>query len=284
MRLQSSFSRTSQSPLAQLLARRVSGTEDALSTMTALVSALHKGTASKKPSGSLERYFPERRIETLSFAQLSCDGYIQPRGSRFSDGFHIVINDSLPATRLRFTLAHELCHTFFYEYVPEIKFRPHATDQMEERLCNAGASELLMPRKSLLKDAADEPICLKSLEGLARRYSVSIEAMLIRLRTLGLWEAELSSWAPNVHGDFGCRKITGGRKVEWTWVDDSLLRNMWHTHCAQTGRTFVQYISRRGARKIRPICYEMQRRRDHILVLWGIWERKSHQRHLSLFA
>jgi Zn-dependent peptidase ImmA (M78 family) len=273
----------SQSPITDLFARRVTGTDDALSTITALVSGLHHATVGRKTTASLERYFAERRIENLTFAPLSCDGFIQPLGSRFNDGFQIVINNSLPATRVRFTLAHELCHTFFYEYVPELKFTPHTPDRSEERLCNIGASELLMPRKSVMNDAREAQVCIKSLEDLARRYSVSAEAMLIRLRTLELWEAELSTWAPNVHGTLTCRKITGARKVAWNWLDDSLAQ-IWQTGQMKSGRTFIEYINARGSRRLRPICYEMQRRRDHILILWGIWEKKSAETRLPLFA
>jgi Prokaryotic E2 family A/ThiF family len=92
----------------------------------------------------------------------------------------------------------------------------------EERLCNIGASELLMPRKSIIDDARGIDVCIQSLDNLARRYSVSKDAMLIRLRTLDLWNAELSKWRPTGRGEFVCHKIIGARNVQWNWLDDSM--------------------------------------------------------------
>lgn len=238
-------------------------------TITALISALRSRSSDQRTSTLVENYFPDRRVEKITYSALNCDGYIQPLGSRFKDGFEIVLNRSLPATRMRFTLAHELCHTFFYEYVPEFKFVPHAPDAAEERLCNVGASELLMPRKSIMDDARGMDVCIQSLDNLARRYSVSKDAMLIRLRTLDLWNAELSKWRPTARGEFVCHKIIGARNVQWNWLDDSMAQ-VWRSGQVTRGNTSVEYISQQGLRQSRPICYEMQRRGDHILVLWGV--------------
>ena len=48
--------------------------------------------------------------------------------------------------RMRFTIAHELCHTYFYELVPELKFCDHGPNDEEEAICNQGAAALLIPR------------------------------------------------------------------------------------------------------------------------------------------
>jgi Zn-dependent peptidase ImmA (M78 family) len=37
-----------------------------------------------------------------------------------------VLDGATPTVRQRFTIAHEICHTFFYEIVPELKFKPHS--------------------------------------------------------------------------------------------------------------------------------------------------------------
>jgi len=76
------------------------------------------------------------------------DGSLEPLGKGFDQGFKLTLNARSPKNRVRFTQAHELCHTFFYQYVPEIKFRPHLEDPGEEQLCNFGAAELLMPEYS----------------------------------------------------------------------------------------------------------------------------------------
>ena len=63
----------------------------------------------------------------------------------------MLVNKKHPQTRVRFTIAHEICHTFFYEIVPELKFVSHPTDPAEERLCNAGAAALLMPNYDVVR-------------------------------------------------------------------------------------------------------------------------------------
>jgi Zn-dependent peptidase ImmA (M78 family) len=55
------------------------------------------------------------------FVELNCDGLIEPLGKTFADGFRIKLNKTTPPVRSRFTLVHEICHTFFYQLVPEIK-------------------------------------------------------------------------------------------------------------------------------------------------------------------
>ena len=54
-------------------------------------------------------------------------------------------------------------------------------DPRQERAANAFAAEFLMPKKPLSREAHKY-----SLRGLARRYMVSMQAMEIRLKELGL--------------------------------------------------------------------------------------------------
>jgi len=72
------------------------------------------------------------------------------------------------------TIAHEACHTFFYELVPELKFIPHERDEDEERLCNWGAAALLMPASSLRRRMKNVAVNLESLDAIAAEYAVSL--------------------------------------------------------------------------------------------------------------
>ena len=127
-----------------------------------------------------DAFLQARKIDDLCIVDnLSCDGFIEPKGLDYSHGFRMVLCGGRPSVRQRFTKAHELCHSFFYELVPEIKFAPHETNPEEEWLCNLGASELLMPRARVSEDASDLLTSLKSLERLARAYEVSPHAMLL---------------------------------------------------------------------------------------------------------
>lgn len=271
------------SSLANRFALRVSGMENARAAISSLVTALVKEN-SRAHNTNLEVYFRQRHILELIYKHdLECDGYIQPLGLSFADGFRVTINHSLPATRLRFTLAHELCHTFFYEHVPEMKFVPHEIDEAEERLCNFGAAELLMPVRLVTKMAHDHPVCLHSLEVLASRFGVSLEAMLVRLRSLRLWNAELSFWTQGKSGSFVSEQVGGINTAQWTWRGNELI-NTWETGKPSTGKTFVEYADPNGSLRVKPICYEMQRRHRRILVLHGTWSMPSKNEVLPLFT
>ena len=228
-------------------------------------------------------FFTKRRIlEASVVSGLSSDGYIEPLGRSFADGFRMVLRGGSARTRNRFTIAHELCHTFFYELVPELKYGSKGPDPEEERLCNLGAGELLMPAKPLKRHARKCAVSIDSLEELAEIYVVSPEAMLLRLRSLKLWNCELSYWRPRSSG-FSLDRIVGGRKVSWVWRDDSALRQAWHSHREVVGRTYVELQSPNANPQLRFVCFQIVKRGDALMVLWAgaPFERKRQQ--LPLF-
>ena len=65
-------------------------------------------------------------------------------------------------------------------------------DPIEERLCNIGAAELLMPEKGVRRLAKSKSVGLGHLDSMAEFYGVNREAMLIRLTKLRLWDALLA--------------------------------------------------------------------------------------------
>ena len=79
----------------------------------------------------------------------------------------MLVNKKLPQSRLRFTIAHEICHTIFYEIVPELKFVCHRTDPTEERLCDFGAAALLMPKDDIVRTIDGVTPSMDILEKLA---------------------------------------------------------------------------------------------------------------------
>lgn len=267
---ENSFEHQTGSKLTDLFAR-ARGNESPWTAMSSMVTALRGLCSSTHSMRQIETWLVQRRVSDLVYERdLECDGCIKPLGMTFRDGFRIVLNLSVPATRLRFTLAHEVCHTFFYEHVPGLKFMPHEPDEIEESLCDFGAAELLMPKQSVLKKADCAPVSLRSLDGLAGSFGVSPEAMLVRLRSLRLWKAELCSWSRAADGDFICRKNGIDCKERWTWMDNALLR-AWETGKPTTGRTFLECVGATGSRRVRPICYDLQRRANRVLALLGTW-------------
>lgn len=235
----------------------------------------------RKRCRSLEQqiqFFLKDRNVTSSFEispDLKCDGMIEPIGTTFAEGFTVNLRRGVSNVRSRFTLAHEACHTFFYELVPEIKFRPHDADETEERLCNVGAATLLMPERSLRNRTSDLPVNLDSLQQLADDYQVSLPSMHLRLRDLGVWDCELSIWHRSVGGNFALDRLYGGNKAEWKWEDTSVLARTWELKEPQFGKDFVYCVNSRGDRGCKPISYHIRRSLDGVTVLWGVGIKPS---------
>ena len=218
-----SSKRRHTTPLVDLFVRRMGVTHNSpWRIMEDLVEHLRCDTRLASAL-SLDRYLEFRNIiEKRLSCDIGCDGYIEPMGANFADGFRLVLNEASPAVRQRFTIAHEICHTFFYEIVPDLKFKPHATDSFEEALCNHGAAVLLMPAEDVRAHVSVRDVSLATLEELSQRYSVSIEAAFLRVRGLRLWNCEMTVWHRMISGEFVVDRLHGSPKVDWRWVDGSI--------------------------------------------------------------
>lgn len=260
------------SPLIRLFVER-SGlglTSKPEEVMTRLIERVHCAGHRKRHIDPIQLFLDERNITRIELVpDLKCDGFIEPTGSTFADGFTMVLKKGSSEPRMRFTMAHEICHTFFYELVPALKFVPHSPDQYEERLCNLGAAALLMPTAALKRRAKSMPVCLESLESLSHDFSVSLPTMAIRLKALGIWRCEFSRWRRMLNGTFVLDQFYGGRRAEWNWDDSSILTLAWDSNKPLIGRTFVSYEDRRGARRYKPIAYQVRRSMDGITALWS---------------
>jgi hypothetical protein len=238
--------------------------------MLILIRQLRRRSRAKHIDAQLQDCLRLRQIKSVVESDaLQADGCLQPCGTDYRDGFNLLIRKAAPLVRRRFSVAHELCHTFFYELVPEVKFVPHEVDGGEERLCNYGAAELLMPAARIKRSARNTNPGLAMLNNLCECYNVSMEAMLVRLRSLGLWECQLTVWYRTNAGQFALDRSVGGKTADWRWVDDSLLSATWETGSPTNGQTFVEYTDQHGGLRVRPVWYEMTRRGDHILSLWA---------------
>ena len=99
-------------------------------------------------------------------------------------GFRIEFNPNRPRGRLRYSIAHEIAHTFFPDCEEKIR---HRLDREEmtgdewqlEMLCNIAAAELLMPIGTL-PDLRTQIVSIEALMRLRRKFDVSIEALLLR--------------------------------------------------------------------------------------------------------
>lgn len=115
------------------------------------------------------------------------DGYI-----KFSYGERsIYVSNAVSKTRKRFTIAHELAHYLLHRNILEqaggsVLYRGEEGDYAESQ-ANQCAAALLMP-KSLVEKYYNELNVANSVKTtiLANIFDVSVEAMYIRLQTLGL--------------------------------------------------------------------------------------------------
>lgn len=106
--------------------------------------------------------------------------------SNISGGRTIIYNPTAPKSRVAFSIAHEISHTFFPNSISGARFRNIcATESKEanelERLCDLGASELLMPLKEFQNAATTTGYSLSSVSSLTEIFGSSFEATAFRL-------------------------------------------------------------------------------------------------------
>jgi len=98
--------------------------------------------------------------------------------------------------RVRFSLAHELIHTFFYDtkqqpYRNWLSEKHYKEIDSLEATCNYGASQLLLPTRLLKSDTKKcNVLSIDSIIGLVRKYCVSIECLIHRMAKLEDWTPE----------------------------------------------------------------------------------------------
>jgi hypothetical protein len=96
------------------------------------------------------------------------------------------VNPDRPETRQRFSIGHEISHTFFPGYELKVQCRPdprhrdrESPEDFIETLCDVGAAELLLPLPWFADDAGAVTTA-QQLVALARKYKASREATLRR--------------------------------------------------------------------------------------------------------
>lgn len=152
-------------------------------------------------AGVNEPPVPVERIARLLGAQLR---YVPFEGDLsgllFQEQGRIIIgvNELHPKARQRFTIAHELGHLELHhqselhiDHNYRILLRSERSSQAidpEEIEANTFAAELLIPQAMLEKDIGEQAIDYEDdemIRTLARRYKVSLQAMIFRLTNLG---------------------------------------------------------------------------------------------------
>ena len=101
-----------------------------------------------------------------------------------TDEFRVEYNPSRPRQRIRFSIAHEIAHTFLPGCRDRIRYRAGNSRREPgewelEVLCNVGAAELLMPTGSL-PDFKSKRMEIAGLLSLRQDFEVSAESVALR--------------------------------------------------------------------------------------------------------
>jgi Zn-dependent peptidase ImmA (M78 family) len=192
----------------------------------------------------------------------------------------ILIEERDRPTRQRFTEAHELMEMLFAvtparrdAHGRNVGNFPHWT---KERLCDAGAAELLMPAATFLPRVRQLGVSFDTARALAVEYEVSLAASLIRMATIGpgrhavvLWRmknkpSEIKSQVPE--NQLALIELPPARisrqklRVQWSFTgdeslfipkdksvaDDSLVHAAWLDHYFTVGTDHLNLGTVRG--------------------------------------
>ncbi len=107
-----------------------------------------------------------------------------------SGGYEVVLSKSAPATRKRFTLAHEIAHLLLF---PQQATVHHGRET--EELCNVAAAELLIPTCFLAKlFPAGDVVTIQALLKVPGLFRCSLEAAGWKVFNSGLVSGALLIW------------------------------------------------------------------------------------------
>jgi Zn-dependent peptidase ImmA (M78 family) len=126
-----------------------------------------------------------RGVVRIDYADLPWSGHIAATDA----GLVIGVRASDPSRRQRFTIFHEVLHTYMrgFRLQPQYRCDPGAEpveipcDAALERLCDQGAAELLLPSAELLDDLAGKVVNLDLVDALAEEYEASRAATASRI-------------------------------------------------------------------------------------------------------
>lgn len=100
-----------------------------------------------------------------------------------------VLDAGDPIERQRFSLAHEIVHTFFFEVLHEAD---EPASALHEELCDAGAAELLMPAGIFGAELKSATLSLGHLRALATRFRATLQAT--SRRAMDLTDEQAAIW------------------------------------------------------------------------------------------
>lgn len=140
----------------------------------------------------------------------------------------IRVRSTDPRSRQRFTIFHEIAHTFLpgYSLQPQYRCTPgsrNAARDHNEQLCDLAASELLMPAEHMRRALAQSALDFGTVEELAQRFDASLEATARRV--VSLWgrpalfvRFDLTTKPSDPHGTPKLRVASSIATGDWPFI------------------------------------------------------------------
>lgn len=192
----------------------------------------------------------ERLNTSIIYERISGSGELR----RVPGGWEIVCNSTLPSSRSRFTIAHELGHVL----LAQERWEGTQQGKAAERFCDAVAIELLMPTDAFREDLQTE-LSIPRLLQLSERYGTSLQATVYRCVEVGdltVVEAH-SGRVLRVHGPL--RGFAG--------LDDEAFRDLIKRACTGTAGSARLYLRHNDTVRLWNVIYHPMSRRAHALLL-----------------
>lgn len=139
----------------------------------------------------------------------------------------VLINGRHPADRMRFTLAHELGHLVMHR-MPS----PNMEDE-----ANAFAAAFLLPEREFKASLLGRKISLKTLGDLKTEWKVSMQALLMRMKALGLVDTNQSRYLWQQLSSKGWR-LREPPEFDFAHEQPMILNRIISTHLKQLGYSF----------------------------------------------
>ena len=170
-----------------------------------LVNRVIESRGNNKPPFSPTEYAKLKGIKSIVRADL---GKASGLLLRFHDGPVIKVNKNQNLARQNFSCAHEIGHILFSElrlekYISSIEhrtFNPQAKMKVRadarERLCDAVATELLMPESIYQKYLSSFGVTIHAVERLSNIFQVSLRAAIRRIAEVSIEPCIALIWQP----------------------------------------------------------------------------------------
>lgn len=118
------------------------------------------------------------------------------------DGFVIRVDLGAPVTMRRFSIAHEIGHTFFNHNHESfrnqtVRLTSALTGgeyRLEEELCDRAAAELLMPEEMFRQEAGSKLPSIDLFTGLSGTFETSLKSTVIRYASLFESSSQILMW------------------------------------------------------------------------------------------